>query len=643
MKTWKLIPVLAMVAGLFVSCNPEEDEKPEVASYQASLSATPSSQSIGRDGAAAITFSFSFTDFEGNPVRDYSKYTATVSFTATGGSVSPASATTDENGKINVVFTTPNPESFAGGTVKGVINKVKENGPSDGLFQQGELASATATVTPMSAADEPITIAEKLKDNTYSVQKKGGDAKVFNFTQECSKWYVGSSWTDGTKNVIQMECMDEDEKQMTWGWLNGEIPPELANKLITINQEFYTKYSWAGIKIGTSRLSDTPSNMIDARVGEGGNVKMDGSSQIWLKAKSGNRSYSGQYQLLFVLVFEDQTWDQETETYVPTGDEYTMCGNVTLDELVADLDWFNLDYDNNWLAPNQSVTLMASWTAGATFDWSKLTLDSQVCLGNTGEWFSWDASTRKLTAIKSADNESVDLTFGYKGTDMTYKITLFNGPGYNSFTITPRDGSSPYIIAENDPQGWSSNDMIYISVDSFTPNDYYSFNYHSIEIDPASDYYDKLYYNDYGPYVQFNHSIPEGDFNMILRSKADHSVKCTVPVKMVRHKPKSFTITYMHNNDYIHDDNIHGICNYPMGLSLGVITDPEDAYWNWAYVELANDYDGFSFSGRGGKDDHPKLERTKSNPSGGTSPGVQIIFRLKYDNKKTSTIYIDHN
>ena len=76
---------------------------------------------------------------------------------------------------------------------------------------------------------------------------------------------------------------------------------------------------------------------------------------------------------------------------------------------------------------------------------------------------------------------------------------------------------------------------------------------------------------------------------------------------------------------------------------MGVITEPEDAYWNWADVELAYDYDGFSFSGHGGKEDNPKLQRTKSNPGGDTSYGTQIIFRLKWDNRKKSTIYVDHN
>ena len=623
MKTKLFLPLLALAAGLLVSCR-----EIEITGLNAGLNVSPSAKKIASDGTASFTFHLTLATDAGKEIS-IKNFKATIKVEATSGTVSPASATTDANGNVTVTFTTPDPEGFTGGTVKGTIIKLEEL-RKDGAFQQGTLATATADVLPLNAEepvdDAPIKKAQELRDNTYSVQKKGEEVHVYDLPQEYSKWYVGTSWMDKTQQCIHVECMDE-EGEDTKGWLNGEIPPEVVNKLTTINQEFYTKYPWAANKIGTSRLGKN----IGAYMGEGGNVKLDGSSQIWLKEKSGTKAYSGQYQLLSVFVFEE-------------GDEeYTICVNATLDKLVADLSYFNLECSDDWLSPGQSVTLTASWTAGASFDWSKVTLQSQTRGGVSGEWFNWDASTQKLTAVKSADNEEVKLTFGYSGTDLTREISLYNGPGYTSFTLSPQYGSPGLIVVENDSQLWSGYDLAWLTVDSFTPADYYSFNYHSIEIDPASDYYDKLDYNYYGPYVEFKNTIPEGDFNIILRSKADHNVKCTLPVKMVVHKPRSFTITYYHNNEYIHDDSIHGVCNYPMGLSLGVITEPKDAYWNWGLVELAYDYDGFSFSGVGGKDDHPKLQRTKSNPSGDTYYGMQVVFRLKYDNRKTSTIYVDHN
>ena len=104
------------------------------------------------------------------------------------------------------MFTTPDPKSFTGGTVKGTIKNVKQD-TQDGIFQQGDLATATATVLPLDAedppvgGDEPISMAERLKDNTYSIQKKGGEVQVFTLPQEYSSWYVGTSYMDGTKGL----------------------------------------------------------------------------------------------------------------------------------------------------------------------------------------------------------------------------------------------------------------------------------------------------------------------------------------------------------------------------------------------------------------------------------------------------------
>ena len=643
MKPVKFISILALAAGLFASCG--LDTKIELGVHEAKLSASPASAKINATGTASFTFTFSFLTPTGVP-ENLSHYSATIKFEGINGSVSPSSATTDESGTVTVTFTAPDPKSFTGGTVKGTIIKVVGDASTGNTLQQGIQVVATAEVLPLDA-EEPgggsvIEKAEKLKDNTYSVQKKGGEVYVYDLPKEYSQWYEGASWMDGTKTCIHVECMDEDASNITQGWLTGEIPLEVVNKLTTINQEFYQKYPWAGIKMGTFRMGQD--KMIEAHMGQGGNVKLDGSSQFYLKEKSGTKAYSGQYQYLVVLEFENQIWDQATETYLP-GDEYTICINATLEELVAELDYFSLDYPSNWVAPGKSITLTANWTAGAKFDWSKVTLNSQTRGGASGEWFSWDASSQKLTATKSAENEQVKLTFGYAGTDMTYYITLYNGPGYTSFSLSMENSSADFILVENEPAYEWSSDTIWLTVDSWTPEGS-SFTGYGIEIDPATENYNKLYYNPYGKYVDFKKGIPEGEFNLIFRSVTDHSVKFTIPVKVVHHKPTSFQITYKHSNGAFEpwtSGGENGVCNYGMGMEVGVITDPEDAYWNWAYVELANDYDGFSFSGHGGKDDHPRLQRTKSNPSGETSYGTQIIFRLKYDNRKKSEIYVNHN
>ncbi len=635
-----LIPVLAIGAGLFVSCEKEN----YLENTLAMLTVNPASQKISESGTASFTFSANLS----NPgwesyTADYKTIKVNITFSATGGSVSPSSAVTDSEGKITVTFTATDPKNFTGGTVKGTVVSVQD-GSNDPVSISS--SSATAEVLPLDGGtpggnDAPIKKAESLKENTYSIQKAGGETSVYSLPQEYSSWYVGTSYMSPGHQAIHVELMDEDSEQMTMGWVNAELPQEIANKLTTINQEFCQKYPWAAAKLGTMRLGD----MIDAHMGQGGNVKLDGSSQIWLKEKSGTKAYSGQYQFLFVLVFENQEWDPENEVYLPGGDEYTICGNAIVDEMVADLSYFSLNYESSWVTPGQSITLSAYWTPGASFDWSKVKLDGQSCGGASGEWFSWDSSTQKLTAKKSADNDQVTLSFSYSGTEMKDNITLYNGPGYSSFSLSMQNSSADFILVENDPAyGWGS-DTIWLTVDEWKPEES-SFTGYGIEIDPATENYNKLYYNPYGKYVDFKKGIPEGEFNLIFRSVTDHNVKFTIPVKVVHHKPTSFQITYKHSNGAFEpwtSGGENGVCNYPMGMEVGVITVPEDAYWNWAYVELAYDYDGFSFSGMGGKDDHPKLQRTKSNPGGETSYGTQIIFRLKYDNRKKSEIYVNHN
>ena len=621
MRLTRLFGFLALVAGMMVGCTPEN---PEESVTNDNLTVSPASQKIAQDGTATFTFTLTLT--RGGKVLTLKETTATVAFEATGGTVSPASATTDENGQVTVTFTTPDPQNFTGGTVKGTVKNVK--GIVD---QQGNLATATAQVLPLDAVDppvvdEPIKKAEALKENTYSIQKGNEAAQVFPFPPQYSNWYVGTSYMDGTKQAIHVELMDEDEEQMTMGWMSAEFPPEVANKLTTVNDEFYGKYSWSSAKVGTMRMSQN--KMIDCHMGKGGNVKLDGRSQFILKEKSSSKAYSGEYQLLFVFVFEYQEYDPETDTYLPGGEEYTMCCNATLTELVADLSYISLDCADNWVVPGQSTTLTAHWTAGASFDWSKVRLTGQSCNGQSGEWFSWDASTQTLTAIKSAENQQVTLSFAYEGTDLTASVSLYNGPGYSSFSLSAQNSTASYILVENDPAyGWGS-DTIWLTVDSWTPEGS-SFTGYGIEIDPATENYNKLYYNPYGKYVDFKKGIPEGDFDLIFRSVTDHSAKCTIPVKVVNHKVLSFQIK----------PESGATVGYSMGLELSVETNPEDAYWDWALVELDPAYeDNFRFQGWGGRDEHPKLfVRTSHDPA---VMGVQVKFQLKNDNKRYCYIYV---
>ena len=158
MKLFNLIPLLA-IAALFAGCTPDV----VVGNHEDVLTVSPSEQKISADGTASFTFTFKLLKPSNNNVKEpvdlkETKTVATIHFEATGGTVNPASATTDENGNVTVTFTASNPESFTGGTVKGIVKRVKGKAAD----QQGNLAMATANVLPLAGGGDPIKKAEAL-------------------------------------------------------------------------------------------------------------------------------------------------------------------------------------------------------------------------------------------------------------------------------------------------------------------------------------------------------------------------------------------------------------------------------------------------------------------------------------------------
>ena len=237
MKLKHLLPFLAMAAGIFAGCS-EKDAEFLDKETKDELAVSPASQKIAKDGTASFTFTLTLTSPSGTVYNlKETNTTATVSFEATGGSVSPASATTDENGQVTVTFTAPDPKTFTGGTVKGVVKNVK--GVVD---QQGNLATATAEVLPRDASDDkPIDRAVDLKDNTYAIEKGGVLIGTYPLSQTDSRWYVARASMDKTKEALKMELMDEDPVQSTMGWGMWELPTDLNGQVTNIDESFTSK------------------------------------------------------------------------------------------------------------------------------------------------------------------------------------------------------------------------------------------------------------------------------------------------------------------------------------------------------------------------------------------------------------------
>ena len=461
-----------------------------------------------------------------------------------------------------------------------------------------------------------IQKAQNLKDNTYVVQPVGAEEQTFTFSQEESQWYIGRSYEDRTKQAIKVYMMDEDTVLSTMGWGSFELPLETANQLTTIDQEFYNKFAWSYGKLGTFRTGKE----ITVHMGKGGNVKLDGSSRIWLKERTGTKAYSGQYQFLFAFVFEAMTWDSQTKTEVPDG-EYIIYGNAIVEEYFPELSYFQMETPTDWVKVGSSVTLDAYWTDGADFDWSKVKLIGQTKNYSSSDdvdegYFTWDAQTQTLTSVKSANNDDVYLKFAYEGTNMksTCQIATGEGWGYTSFTLSPE-----YLVM---------GDFAYlpVSVNTYAPTNLVWHN-ECLEVDPESDPDENFYY--YNGYIG-KFSPEPGNYNIRLRVKSNHDVGCVIPIRVVEGEtPYSFQILPEQG----------GTVGYGLGMELSVRTSPEDCYWNWADVELMPEYaDDLIFTGNGGRDDHPKLRTSKSHDP--EVMGVQVGFRLKYDHRKTSYITV---
>ena len=472
-----------------------------------------------------------------------------------------------------------------------------------------------------------------LKENSYVVQKKGEEAQTYSLTQEESRWYIGRSYTDKTKEALKIQIMEEDPELSTVAWGDFELPTEIVNKPTTINEQFVSKFSWSGAKFGIHRSK----MMVSLHVGKGGNVILNGKSQILVKERGKSKAYSGEYELIFYCEFTNDDYDQETGEPIK-GDEYTIYARAVVNQYFPTLTWFRIEPEKDWVKLNSSVKIDADWDDGAEFDWSKVKLIGST-LGRSYSddrdegYFTYDAKNRSLTAIKNGGNSNVYVKFGYEGTDMksSCQIDTGEGWGYTSFTLGPE-----YLVMGK---------YAYLSIwaESYKPTNL-TWSNNCLEIDPASDPDENFMY--YDGYMMKSGDPKPGDYTIRLQVRSNPSVGYRMPIKVVKEEtPSSFKITYKHKNGVFEpfvSGGENGVCNYGMGLELGVITTPEDAYWNWADVELSPGYDEtFSFSGVGGRDDHPKLMLKTSH--GSTSYGTQVQFRLKYDHRKTAEIYVDHN
>ena len=489
----------------------------------------------------SVDVSFQLDKYTSNTATWAGEAGRTVSFTATGGTLSAASGVTDANGKVTVTFTAE--DDFTEGTVTATAT---------GSDPSSWSKSADATITAEAGDEDDITDEDLKKakskgENVYVIEDKDGKTEEHNYTEDWSDWRVEEN-ESSSESSISFQLENADENGSTLGGFWGTIPLSVVGSNTVITKEFLQQNPGFYVNFG-HYISTETSNGFDAYVmskgGEvGGNIKTDGSSKFLLRevkpkqssTRAGDPDYAGQYEFIYYLVFTEQSRNHETGE-MEYGDDYTVYGSGFINKHVPTISKFELKTESGYVKVGNSmkVNLVSYYEEEATWDWNDvemvgnaLTYD-EVDSGTDGGYFSWDATTQTLTSRKSAGKDDfVIVKFALKDKPgVKNYVTLYTHEGWNytSFTVGPEEqeaypghGCSFYI-----------ND--------FAPreNEDESFDATAIEIDPESDPDDNFRYydwnNQYSPRLDcYRSNAAPGEYTLRFRLKSDHSIGSTMKI-----------------------------------------------------------------------------------------------------------------
>lgn len=206
-----------------------------------SLACTNSGQAIDETGKATLSFELKADAKDANSEEiSLGVPSASVAFTATGGSVSPASGTTDAAGKVNAVFQASEPDTFEEGTVTGSYTKGDKS------------ATGVGTVVGMpkdEPQDEGLKKAHKLDDNEYVVEDT--KVKVEDLPEgEGMRDYIlygEKKDYDGTPMVFFLEFCKEHPKHATVGGGAIHIRPDQLGKEVDMLKEEPNGMAWMNL------------------------------------------------------------------------------------------------------------------------------------------------------------------------------------------------------------------------------------------------------------------------------------------------------------------------------------------------------------------------------------------------------------
>lgn len=458
----------------------------------------------------------------------------TVSFTATNGTVSPASGVTDANGKVTVTFTAG--EKFTEGSVTAAAS---------GADPSSWSKTADATIKAGSGDDDDITDEDLKKakskgENVYVIEDKNGKTEDFSYSQEWSDWKLQE---ESGNSFISFQLENADENGSTLGGFWGYIPLSMVGTNTVVTEEFLQQNPGLYINFG-HYITTENSNGLDAYMKSmdgqvGGNIKTDGSSKFLIReiqssqsrTRNGDPDFAGEYEFVYYLVFTNQTYNHETQQ-METGDDYIVYGNGILNKHVPTVSRFELSADKDWVKVGDAtkVTLESYSEKEATWDWSDVELVGQSASYSGADnedlgFFTWDSSTQTLTSAKSNDNKDVYLKFALKSNPQVKEyISVKTGEGWKYTTITPSVSEFTYT-----GYGYLSFSFDWTPKESEDEK----FDFNALEIDPETNpngYFKiPMSYASQG-WPLYVDNAPEGEYNVRLWIKSNHDVNCTVKI-----------------------------------------------------------------------------------------------------------------
>ena len=499
------------------------------------LTPSPASQEIEKGTTAAIIYKLErytsktgeWTGFGGQ----------TIEFEATGGTVAPTSGVTAQDGTVAITFT-PEDEATEG----------KVTGSTSGKDPDpwGKVGSATIKIKSEDGGDDVVIDDEglkkalKQKENVYVVEnKKTGETQERSYV---TKW---SEWNKDQDN-ISFALEDADADGGTLGMFDGFIPLTMTDVVLALTGETFENSPGAKFYFGVYEGTELSANFAKFS-GHDAEGNLQPGSKIMLRKVSSQsaisprrapdgeeEAYTGDYELLFYLVFKNSVWNSETQQ-MEEGDEYEVYGRGTMKMHIPHITSFQIKTEDDYVKVGNSTKVQVTqyYEENATWDWSDVDLVAQYVdyedrnkdLG----FFTWDAATQTLTAVKSNDNEQVTLTFALKSDpDVKSYIYVAVGEGwkYTSFKVGPE---------EQEVSAGSGGCSFYI--EDFAPreNEDEKFDATSIEIDPESDPNDNFRYYDwnnrYSPRLDvYRSDAAPGEYNIRFRLKSDHSIGCTMKI-----------------------------------------------------------------------------------------------------------------